>query len=85
MKLIDIALKDMRQSFRNAMFLVFGLVLPLLTGALFFFAFGGHCVVDGPKSHALDGPNTLVFQRIQRGLITSASGEAEQRSENQEG
>jgi ABC-2 type transport system permease protein len=47
MKLIDIALKDLRQSFRNAMFLVFGLVLPLLTGALFFFAFGGQSADEG--------------------------------------
>jgi ABC-2 type transport system permease protein len=40
MKLIDIALKDLYRSFRNAMFLVFGLALPLLTAALFYFAFG---------------------------------------------
>jgi ABC-2 type transport system permease protein len=47
MKLIDIAIKDLRQSFRNAMFLVFGLGLPLLTGALFYFAFGGMTGGDG--------------------------------------
>jgi hypothetical protein len=41
MKVIDIALKDLWHSFRNAMFIVFGLVLPLATGALFYFAFGG--------------------------------------------
>ena len=41
MKILDIALKDLWHSFRNAMFIVFGLVLPLATGALFYFAFGG--------------------------------------------
>jgi ABC-2 type transport system permease protein len=41
MKLLDIALKDLLRSFRNAMFLVFGLLLPLLTAGLFYFAFGG--------------------------------------------
>jgi ABC-2 type transport system permease protein len=41
MKLWDIALKDLRRNFLNAFFLVFGLILPLLTGALFYFAFGG--------------------------------------------
>jgi ABC-2 type transport system permease protein len=41
MKTLDIALKDLQRSLTNAFFLVFGLVLPLLTGALFYFAFGG--------------------------------------------
>lgn len=41
MKLLDIAWKDLHRSFRNAMFLVFGLLLPLLTAGLFYFAFGG--------------------------------------------
>jgi ABC-2 type transport system permease protein len=41
MKLLDIAFKDLYRSFRNAMFLVFGLLLPLLTAGLFYFAFGG--------------------------------------------
>ena len=47
MKIIDIALKDIWYSFRNAMFIVFGLVLPLATGALFYFAFGGLASDDG--------------------------------------
>jgi ABC-2 type transport system permease protein len=47
MKLIDIALKDLYRSFRNAMFLVFGLALPMLTAALFYLAFGGLGSDDG--------------------------------------
>jgi ABC-2 type transport system permease protein len=47
MKIIDIALKDLWHSFRNAMFIVFGLGLPLATGALFYFAFGGLASDDG--------------------------------------
>lgn len=47
MKVVDIALKDLWHSFRNAMFIVFGLVLPLATGALFYFAFGGMASGDG--------------------------------------
>jgi ABC-2 type transport system permease protein len=47
MKLLDIALKDIYRSFRNAMFLVFGLLLPLLTAGLFYFAFGGSTSNDG--------------------------------------
>lgn len=41
MKLFDIALKDLRRSFLSAFLLVFGFALPLLTAALFYFAFGG--------------------------------------------
>ncbi len=41
MKVLDVAIKDLRRMFFNAFFLVFGVVLPLLTGALFYFAFGG--------------------------------------------
>ena len=41
MKAFDIALKDLWHSVRNAMFIVFGLILPMATGALFHFAFGG--------------------------------------------
>jgi ABC-2 type transport system permease protein len=47
MKLLDIALKDLYRSFRNAMFLVFGLALPVLTAALFYLAFGGLGSDDG--------------------------------------
>lgn len=41
MKVLDVAIKDLRRMFFNAFFLVFGLVLPMLTGGLFYFAFGG--------------------------------------------
>ena len=47
MKILDIALKDIWHAVRNAMFIVFGLVLPLATGALFYFAFGGLASDDG--------------------------------------
>ncbi len=47
MKLMDIALKDLSRSFRSAMFLIFGFVLPMLTAALFYFAFSGMAPDDG--------------------------------------
>ncbi|MBN1661463.1 MAG: ABC transporter permease [Anaerolineae bacterium] len=40
-KILDIAWKDLRRMLTNAFFLVFGLLLPLLTAGLFYFAFGG--------------------------------------------
>ncbi len=47
MKTIVIALKDLRRMFMSAFFLAFGLVLPLATAALFYFAFGGMASSDG--------------------------------------
>jgi len=41
MKVFDIALKDLLRSLRSAMFLAFGLGLPLLMAGIFYFAFGG--------------------------------------------
>lgn len=41
MKLLDIALKDIKRSFRSTFFLVFGFGVPLLATTLFYFAFGG--------------------------------------------
>jgi ABC-2 type transport system permease protein len=41
MKILDIALKDMRRMFVNAFFIVLGLIVPFLTAGLFYFAFGG--------------------------------------------
>lgn len=41
MKLFDVALKDVIQSMRSVAFWVYGLGLPLLTAAIFYFAFGG--------------------------------------------
>lgn len=40
MKAIDVAFKDLLRSTRSAIFYVFGFGVPLLTGLLFFFAFG---------------------------------------------
>jgi ABC-2 type transport system permease protein len=40
MKLIDIAVKDMKRAYRSAIGLVFMFVLPLLTTGLFYFMFG---------------------------------------------
>ena len=58
MKVLDIALKDLRRSFLSAFLLVFGLVLPLLTAALFFFAFGG---LAGGDEGSFDLPVTRVL------------------------
>ena len=41
MKLLDITLKDLQRSFRSAFALFFMLVVPILTTAIFYFAFGG--------------------------------------------
>jgi ABC-2 type transport system permease protein len=41
LKILDIALKDLLRSFRNAFFLGFGLGMPVLMGVIFYFAFGG--------------------------------------------
>lgn len=41
MKVLDVALKDLMRSFRSLLFLFLGLVLPILTTGLFYFAFGG--------------------------------------------
>ncbi len=41
MKVFDIALQDLLRSLRSAMFLAFGLGLPLLMAGIFYFAFGG--------------------------------------------
>jgi ABC-2 type transport system permease protein len=47
MKLIDVALKDLSHSFRSAFSLVFAFALPILTSALFYFAFSGLASSDG--------------------------------------
>ncbi len=41
MKIMDIALKDLLRAFRSVFVLVFAFILPLLTIAIFYFAFGG--------------------------------------------
>lgn len=41
MKILDIALKDLLRSLRNAFFLGFGIGMPVLMGVIFYFAFGG--------------------------------------------
>lgn len=47
MKILDIALKDLLRSFRSVFVLVFAFILPLLTNAIFYFAFGGMGGDDG--------------------------------------
>jgi len=47
MKLFAIALKDILRSIRNSFFLFFGLGVPLLATAIFYFAFGGAGSGDG--------------------------------------
>jgi ABC-2 type transport system permease protein len=72
MKVIDIALKDIWHSFRNAMFIVFGLVLPLATGALFYFAFGGLAGDD----EGFDLPRTQVqVVNLDEGQMGFSAGE----------
>ncbi len=41
MKVLDIALKDLRRFLRNYFFLGLGIGVPVLMGAIFYFAFGG--------------------------------------------
>ncbi len=41
MKILDVALKDLIRSLRNAFFLGFGIGVPVLMGVIFYFAFGG--------------------------------------------
>jgi ABC-2 type transport system permease protein len=72
MKAIDIALKDLWHSFRNAMFIVFGLVLPLATGALFYFAFGGLASDDGGFDLA---PTPVQIVNLDEGLTGFSAGE----------
>ncbi len=55
MKLLAIVIKDLRRSFTNAFFLAMGLGLPLITAALFYFAFGGLVSDEG-----FDLPTTQV-------------------------
>ncbi len=47
MKLVDLAMKDLLRSFRSAFLVVFMFVMPLLTVAIFWFAFGGPSEGDG--------------------------------------
>jgi ABC-2 type transport system permease protein len=47
MKILDIAFKDLLRSFRSVFVLVFAFILPLLTIAIFYFAFGGMGSDDG--------------------------------------
>jgi ABC-2 type transport system permease protein len=72
MKVIDIALKDLWHSFRNAMFIVFGLVLPMATGALFYFAFGG-LASDGDGSDL--APTQVQVVNLDEGEMGFSAGE----------
>jgi linearmycin/streptolysin S transport system permease protein len=71
MKLIDVALKDLSRSFRSAMFLVFGFALPVLTSALFYFAFSGLATGGG-----FDLPVTQVqVANLDKGQAGFSGGE----------
>ena len=72
MKTIDIALKDLRRMFTSAFFLAFGLVLPLATAALFYFAFGGMASSDGGFDLA---PIPVVVANLDRPQGGLAAGE----------
>ena len=72
MKAIDIALKDLWHSVRNAMFIVFGLILPMSTGALFYFAFGGLAGDDGGFGLA---PIEVQIVNLDKGQMGFSAGE----------
>jgi ABC-2 type transport system permease protein len=56
MKAIEIALKDVKQAFRNKTALMFMFVIPILVTGLFFFIFGG-----GADEEAFNLPQTSVY------------------------
>jgi len=56
MKSIDIALKDVKQAFRNKTALMFMFVIPILVTGLFFFIFG-----SGDDEEAFNLPQTSVY------------------------
>lgn len=72
MKTIAIALKDLRRMFMSAFFLAFGLVLPLATAALFYFAFGGIASSDGGFDLA---PIPVVIANLDRAQEGLAAGD----------
>jgi ABC-2 type transport system permease protein len=63
MKALAIALKDLRRSFFNASFLMFGFGIPLLMAVMFYFAFGGISGEDG----GFDLPATVMTVANQDG------------------
>lgn len=72
MKTIDIALKDLRRMFTSAFFLAFGLVLPLATAGLFYFAFGGMSSGNGGFDLA---PIPVVVANLDRAEGGLAAGD----------
>jgi ABC-2 type transport system permease protein len=72
MKARDIALKDLWHSVRNAMFIVFGLILPMSTGALFYFAFGG---LSGDDEGFALAPIEVQVVNLDEGQMGFSAGE----------
>jgi ABC-2 type transport system permease protein len=72
MKILDIALKDMRRMFVNAFFIVLGLIVPFLTAGLFYFAFGGMGSED--EGFELATVQVVVANEDEGGLGFSAGG-----------
>ena len=70
-KILDIMWKDMRRMLTNAFFLVFGLVLPLMTAALFYFAFGG---LGGGGEFELPATHVVVAN-LDEGVAEFSAGE----------
>ena len=64
MKAIDIALKDMRQSFRSKGAIIFMFVIPILITVLFSFMFGG--IASGEEEFAL-ARTDVVFVNLDEG------------------
>jgi ABC-2 type transport system permease protein len=86
MKTLDIALKDLRRSFRSAFALIFMFAIPLLVTGMFYLMFGGIGSSNGefnlPKTKVvvanLDQTNTAISQglaAVQQGLSGGSLGD----------
>ena len=77
MKILDIALKDMRQSFRSKSAVIFMFVVPVLVTVLFSLMFGD--IADEEEGFAL--PQTaVVLVNLDEGQIPAQVGVAERGS-----
>jgi ABC-2 type transport system permease protein len=69
MKAFDIALKDMRQSFRNKGAIIFMFVVPILVTGLFYFMFGNIAKDDQEEAFSL--PQTaVILVNLDKGQLT---------------
>lgn len=68
MKILDIAQKDMRQSFRSKSALIFMFVVPILITVLFFFMFGG--IAGGDDDEFALAAVPLIIVNQDQGQVT---------------